>query len=201
MGKLARPSLASEHGTHGGAVVLSKNQLQISSHAPGTAGDHIKLIGDEIVLSVLQLRKGAVMLGAVYLDDKIGPTHPRNHIKLAAIAKLALAASVPFLSFGDWNCEPQELCESGFVNASGASIMTADTPLTCTIGSGRLLDYLVLCDRARALVQTFDVDLQANWKPHLGFRLHIHTRPAEIKVRMLTSWPTLSIHTDTSDAK
>ena len=58
-----------------------------------------------------------------------------------------------------------------------------DMEITCTSGSGAMLDYLLVSPQAQHLVAGFSQLETAPWRPHSGFHPALHGRPPGLLVR------------------
>ena len=89
----------------------------------------------------------SLTLYVVYLTDSIGMKGV-NLTKTQQIMHSLSVVSGPVALIGDFNMPPDELLESGafFAGSSGHHLQAVvpDVPFTCSQGSGRILDYMLV---------------------------------------------------------
>eukprot|EP00959_Pyramimonas_sp_CCMP1952_P447584 9371868-Pyramimonas_sp.AAC.1 len=73
---------------------------------------------------------------------------------------------------------PKELASTGWLAlVNGAIITPTNTEYTCTLGSGRMLDYMVVSQHAVPWVESLLADFQAveeAGKAHYGLKLQLN---------------------------
>lgn len=57
--------------------------------------------------------------------------------------------------------------------------------MTCTQGSGAILDYMVHSASATPLFTEFELDTKVPWAPHYGFRFTLARKPSRIFARIM----------------
>ena len=78
----------------------------------------------------------------------------------------------PWTMLGDFNCTPADMGSSTWPTATGARIAApTDADVTCTSGSGRVIDYMMYSDSAGPFIRGLEVVRQVPWGPRLGLRL------------------------------
>ena len=119
----------------------------------------------------------------MYLDKGIGPTG-RNLIKLAELQTFLLKTSRHFVILADWNFEPHQLAELDWLSSiQGEIIMLSELQITCSSGSGRMLDFAVISKGFVPIVRGFRGDLTTPWKPHTSICLDIAAKPRSVMAR------------------
>ena len=86
---------------------------------------------------------------------------------------LCLGFDGPWIAMGDWNMEPTELAQAGWVDLLGGKVVAPDT-VTCACGAGSLINYFVVSAAIAHLVQQVQVIDESPTTPHWPVRL---TRP------------------------
>ena len=84
-----------------------------------------------------------------------------NQWLLEALAAFCLALDGPWIVMGDWNMEPAELAQAGWLDVVGGKVFSTTT-VTCAGGAGSLIDYFVVSVTMAHLVQ------QVHQQPHIG---------------------------------
>ena len=150
LGWAARASHARQkhNGTSGGVVIFWKVNLQVwpvFKCERQTAEDpHCLDQGLDWVFRRWHLKQLTIAIGGAYFEcsDSIGGT---NAQRLLEIENFVARCRLPFVIFADWNMDPNELEQSGWLTRFGGMIrLPRDCDITCTSGRGRIIDF-VLC--------------------------------------------------------
>lgn len=82
---------------------------------------------------------------------------------------------MPYVWYLDANATPEELEASGLLDGLKDHTILRPTGAdhTCTIGSRRLIDYVVIPTAIRDDIVSFKVDKARPWKPHYGLELEV----------------------------
>jgi len=76
-----------------------------------------------------------------------------NMAKLSNLGAILKTVQAPWIVAGDWNCTPQQLAKTGWLELVDGEVVTAyNTDYTCTLGVGRMIDFVVVSHRARHLL-------------------------------------------------
>ena len=187
-GTPAIPTGRSATGTAGGAMLVYKSHLAVGPYAlEQMQGDFDPMngYGHDWVAMNLCLKGQRVTLIAVYRTAGIGFSGVNVH-KLGQITRFVNTCPWPVWMIGDWNMEPWELKESGFLGGfkcRTVGVALPDVTFTCTQGQARLLDYVVMDTR---LSETFPGLTQAPdtpWRPHVGIDFVVKGAPRQHCVR------------------
>ena len=82
---------------------------------------------------------------------------------LEALAAFCLGFNGPWIAMGDWNMEPSELAQTGWVSLVGGKVFAG--------GAGSLIDYFVVSAAIAHLVQQVKVIDESPQTPHWPVRL------------------------------
>ena len=79
----------------------------------------------------------------------------------------------PWCLLGDWNVEPHELRDVGFLEKLGWALIwtPSDTRSTCTLSPFRLLDYAVISLSFQVLSRSMTAAHDVPWHTHLGLEI------------------------------
>ena len=64
-------------------------------------------------------------------------------------------------------------------------MVTPPTSATCSVGPGRMLDYMVVGRGMEDLLEDVKVDLDGKWKTHIGYIIQFKDKPHKVKVDKL----------------
>ena len=121
-----------------------------------------------------------------YLKDGVG----MNSENLALVADMVawiLATGLPWFIAADWNMTPTELIQSAALRELHAEVIVPmQCELTCSMGKGRMLDY-VLTSRSLAPLIRVHPEYLAPVKPHTAIRVEIDLEPLSDKIRVLST--------------
>ncbi|CAK0829203.1 unnamed protein product, partial [Prorocentrum cordatum] len=130
----------------------------------------------DMVAMQLRAQGQSLLIVGVYMTSSIGPK--ANAPKLANVGTLVSTVQGPWLAIGDWNMTPKELAGTGWLGlVNGSVIVPSNTDYTCTLGSGRMLDYIVASPHALPWVESLSADFQAvegAGKAHYGLQLSLN---------------------------
>ena len=124
-------------GPSAGTTVMARRHIGLS-HPPSGPLDG----GGRVQLQqVSAVCKGGLHLGSIYLTDLIGPSAPPNLAVLDTLAAALALVKGPWLIGGDFNCTPEELAQTGFLDLVQG---VAHYPDDATCGA-KTYDYFVVC--------------------------------------------------------
>ena len=89
---------------------------------------------------------------------------------LEVLAACVLCFDWPWIAVGDWNMEPHELSQAGWLNTVNGKII-ATLAATCAGGTETVLDYFVVSEAMAHLVQQVEVVDNSPTTPHWPVRL------------------------------
>ena len=166
--------------------MLSKKHLHFSSmQVRGAAGERTmeEMTGPDWAGVLLKLRGVTVLYTASYLTSGIG-AGGTNVKKLASMMKKILELGLPFIIMADWNMQPDELRETGFLQQTGGEVIVPQG-VRSTCNSGRLLEFAVVRTRLRPMVKSLKPMLHLPWSTHVGLRMQLSRAPRQAMVRQL----------------
>ena len=108
--------------------------------------------------------KRGVTLVTVYLEPGLRASG-LNLWLLEVLAACILCFDGPWIAMGDWNMEPQELAQAGWLDTVNGKV-AATSAATCAGGAGAVLDYFVLSEAMAHLVQQVKVVVNSPTTPH-----------------------------------
>ena len=113
-----------------------------------------------------------VTLVTVYLEPGMRASG-LNLWLLEVLAACILCFDGPWIAMGDWNLEPQDLSQAGWLNAVNGKVLASSTS-TCAGGEGSVLDYFVVSEAVAHLVQQVEVIDISPTTPHWPVRLTLN---------------------------
>ena len=138
---------------------------------------------DRVVQANIDLRGGLrIALLAVYLQDGVGIMGNRD--LLSEIGR-SIGDTRLWIAAGDWNCEPQDLLESGWLDMVKGTIVEQEHDCTYTNGSARELDFFVVSEELAPALRGTGFDLAAGWRPHAAVCAQLMKRPRALVARQL----------------
>ena len=102
--------------------------------------------------------------------------------RLAAIVAFLAHITFPWYLMGDWNVEPHELRDAGFLHQLGGALiwtLPSGTRSTCGLPPFRLLDYAVISPSFQVLARSMTAIHDLPWHAHLGLEITL-TREAKV---------------------
>lgn len=136
----------SQHGTHGGEMILAKRRLHatpvdhgiVASASLGHSTDTLRWAA-----CFLRLRHVTILLVELYLWTGVGLTADENLLVLHQVAMLTQLVNCPVIVAGDWQCPPEELVALGWPSRTRLSVCRpTNVDWTCTNGIGSLITSL-----------------------------------------------------------
>ena len=113
--------------------------------------------------------KGGVTLVTVHLEPGMRASG-LNLWLLEVLAACSLCFDGSWIAMGDWNMEPHELSQAGWLNTVCGKVF-ATSAVTCAGGAGAVLDYFVVSEAMAHLVQQAEVVHNSPTTPHWPVRL------------------------------
>ncbi|CAK0788137.1 unnamed protein product [Prorocentrum cordatum] len=141
-------------GVTGGELVAVRAHLQATTFDHWRGAKGAALCGFAPV--VLRAAAGNIVVVALYLRPALG-FGKRNRGTLVALGAPLATQKAPWIVLGDWNHEPRQLAQSGWVAKLGGAVALPDVATTCDKGQGRLLDYGLAKDGHQHLFSLKDV--------------------------------------------
>jgi ribonuclease HI len=169
----APPTGRSDNGTAGGVWVAASSHL--SSFSLWQQQKQVAFRKSDRQWSCHMVRAAGsnILFIAVYLEPGLA-AEQGNLDTLADIADTLRTTKCSFVIGGDWNRTPEQLATTGWPHFVGGSIVTAGDDHTCTAGSMRQIDFLVVAAPLSHDVAA-ELDLASPWSPHLGLKILIRT--------------------------
>ena len=108
-----------------------------------------------------------------------------NQVKMAQKLKFTHSIRTPFVVAADFNMEPDQLWETGWVQSLGqkANIVVPEVEHTCTTGRARTIDFGVMPDSLQPFWRGITPELSSPCKPHIGTCLHFTATPTQVRMR------------------
>ena len=177
----ATPTVA--RGSHGGEMFLAHSAIPCTPIDPQILKQISSTIESPMSFAACEYRmQGLTMIFIVsYLNCGEGLSS-RNWLIIQQIAMLIRLYNVPFYWWGDHNCPPQELADSGLLAYIQGTIKL---PLNCTStskGSG-IIDYAIYSPCIQPLVGDL-VKVPAPFTPHYAFDQCFHVFDKNMTVNM-----------------
>ena len=84
-----------------------------------------------------------------------GNAQAANQVKMAQILEFTHSIRTPFAIAADFNLEPDQLWETGWVQSLGqkANIVVPEVVHTCSAGRGRVIDFAVISDSVQPFLE------------------------------------------------
>ena len=141
----------------------------------------------DITVMPWKLKRVPLLLIGIYLDASIG-LRGNNMRKLCTLASIVKDHAGPWIAVGDWDNEPWQLEQDGWLEKLGAQTrVPCNSGHTCTIGRGRLIDYVVCSHSATGLIQRVSIDDEAAGA-HYGVTVDLRCN-AELAMRQVLNLP------------
>ena len=164
-----------------GIFVRAHVATTMVSAAGGVTGDFEIMRSWAVAVHVHAGLPGGFIVGSAYMESvNEGDFNTANIQKLMRIAECMRYFSAPFLFAGDWNAEPNQLEESGWMQVMPAAAITPTGSGTCrsaTTGTYRTIDYwLTSPDFVKACSNPRVLD---EWtpRPHYPVRVDVADKP------------------------
>ncbi|CAK0907611.1 unnamed protein product [Prorocentrum cordatum] len=114
----------------------------------------------------------SVLVVGIYLTSSLG-VKGENQMKLARLAAPVRGHDGPWVAAGDWNAEPSEIKQAGWLKVlGGVARAPEDVQYTCTRSTARMLDYAICSESFQRMIARVVSD-QAGPGDHYGVRIHI----------------------------
>ena len=103
---------------------------------------------------------------------------------MAQILEFTHSIRTPFAIAADFNMEPDQLWETGWVQSLGQrQYCRAGSGDTCTTGRGQVIDFGVISDSVRPFWRGITPEYNSPCKPHIGICLQFTATPTQVRVR------------------
>jgi hypothetical protein len=160
----------SKKGFSGGEWILVKRSVSVAhdryhpQEAHGWASCTLRVKGFDFLLVSL------------YLESGQDPFSDTNAAKLDNLGRFLKVVSLPYMVVGDWNCTPEQLAETSWLNfVKGSVVAPNNVDYTCRQGQGSLIDYVVCSTALRCMIKV-EADLNGPWTPPLWAAYHCQCR-------------------------
>lgn len=144
-----------------------------------TQGLHQK--GRFTVRRVGAICRGGLHLGSTYLTSAVGVGAKCNLDHLQTMAHTLNILIGPWCVGGDWNCTPEQLAATGWLNLV-KGVVHAPAAQTC---NGKVYDFFVVSQSFSHAVVSIHTIGDAGFTPHSPVRLLIRDRPRQLMIRQL----------------
>ena len=173
------PALGTEKGgSSSGTMIMWKKHLCCQGLDLGT---EIERQGRG-TFAKLRLKGATILIAALYLHVH-DPADELNPPLLEEVARVFELQGLPWVTYADWNMEPEELIEQGWLHRTGGRVLAQpNLPSTCAAGQGRrTIDYIVASKWASHLLVGRGSEA-APWGPHVPILAEMATRPRAVLV-------------------
>ena len=179
----AIPTLRSDEGTHGGALIAPSNHLCLAP-MPVNKKNEVTSQGHDWICIPIRTKGVTFLYVVAYLTPSIGATGV-NVVKLQELLNFLLKDGRPFVIAADWNMTPAELngAKDWLTKLNAGILIPKDVVSTCN--SGRLIDYVVVRNDFRDAVLRLEPEDNVPWRTHMSLRIIIAHSPRSILVRTL----------------
>ena len=156
---------------HISSSVPTESMLEESAVlAPGGAEHPLHYLRSRILArNIHAMLKRDVPLVTVYFEPGMRAS-VLNLWLLEVLAACILCFDGPWIAMGDWNLEPRDLSQAGWLDTVNDKVF-APLAATCAGGVGAVLDYLVASEAMAHLVQQVEVVDNSPATPHWPVRL------------------------------
>ena len=179
-GLLVTPAVDTEqNGVSAGVAVAARSHFGMASHgcaAEGPACSRGRTAGGHVSIAC----KGGMHFISLYMWCSEGLTQ-RNLDLLQYAAQLLAAVHGPWVVAADFNCEPNILQDSGWLDLVSGVIVK---PGRATCGR-RTYDYFVVARGLQHAVRGVAVVTDAGFHPHSPVRLYLRGKPRQLLARTL----------------
>ena len=143
------------------------------------------------MVTVLHLHEYTFAYIVIHMQTGLG-FEGYNAEVLARVRLVIALLNLPFLLIGDMQNPPQDLEDIGWPKSLKAQIVVpSNVDYTCTMGSKRVNDYVVISDALRPLVESCVATRVVPWKPHFMLTLVLKVALKQVRVRVLKLAPPL----------
>ena len=166
----------------GGTAILIQNQFQLGRLAAtaNNQSNHFRT-GDGSTVVPVQFHQITILMFAIYMETSIGMVGP-NLQRLASTAATLTALGLQYIGMGDFNATPEQLAATGIQHQTqGCIISPVDAAATCTQGQGRVIDYMLVSRRVMSLLSPLTLDMDTDWKPHVGLQVCVTCDASKLK--------------------
>lgn len=173
-------SAKSDSGTHGGTMLLHKPWLQSAIPAAAEGAKGQRLPEGDVAWKHFRIKGLHLIVASAYFEDGVG-LQGSNLKKIHRLEELRGGGHNHLIVLGDFNVKPAEWHCTHYLNLLNCSIVTAGDEGTCKTRSGySLIDYALVDNDIRGLVESFEQVGEVPWKPHVGLIMKINRRPEQI---------------------
>ena len=168
-------------GKSAGVAVATRNHIGMAEAEPARLTQDLHQRGRFSIRRVGAICRGGLHLGSTYLTSGIGVEAKCNLDHLQGMAHTLNCLVGPWCVGGDWNCTPEELTATGWLQLVKGAVHAPIAP-TC---NGKVYDFFVVSQSfSHAVVSTHTVG-DAGLTPHSPVRLLIKDKPRQLMVRQL----------------
>ena len=170
----ARDSAKAEKGTSGGVGIATPlcHNATVRDATSRMQDGLPRMWGDDWQIVILHRRGVDFAYATIYME--CGGATARNKRRALELGAALRALGLPFAVAGDWNGTPADVDAWGYSDLIGGTTMVPEgATMTCTAGSGRLIDFWIVSDRARLLLQRPRLVPGTPWKTHSGIAVDL----------------------------
>ena len=170
------PSKRTTDGTHGGELIAYGRYLSVAAISPDIIHSLTEGMSQvRFAAFHLRLKHTSTIVFTVYLWDSQG-WPAENHTIMQHIRSISDIFDVPIVIVGDFNMLSTEFNDSCWRAHLKASLVLPPTPTTLSKTSDRLIDYIVVSDSIRHIIEDVTAVQDTPWRHH-GIAFKINARP------------------------
>ena len=127
-------------GKSAGTAIATRSYIGMSTSQAVSASQHLHPRGHFAMRRVAAMGKGGIHCGSMYCFSEVGKggIKAKSNLDLLDSAAFTIQSLVgPWLVGGDWNCTPEELAATGWLEKVGGVVHAPGTP-TC---NGSVYDF------------------------------------------------------------
>ena len=178
---------AAEGGRSAGVAVAVRGHMGLGKPLAEAVGGRPEVMPRLAIHHWSAVCRGGVGLGACYLVAGCGVTNSRNQSILQEAANQIRSWQGPWILGGDFNCSPEELTATGWLNLVDG-VIHATKEATCL---RRTLDYFVVARNFSHAVASVNLVGDSACTPHAAVRLYLKAGARADTVRELRTIPKL----------
>ena len=166
-------------GKSAGTAVATRTHIGMSLPSAVQATSHLHAKGRFSMKRISAITKGGLHSGSIYLKDGVGVRSKVNIELLDAVAHTLDNITGPWIIGGDWNCSPEDLAATGWVQRVGGVIKAPAGP-TC---NDNTYDFFVVSKSIADDVNSVHLIGDAGLSPHHPVRLIMRGIMRNVMVR------------------
>ena len=169
---------------HGGEFVACRKQIY-SDKIPKEVFDAIERHTNaplRFAARTVRFKHLTIIVASIYLWCGEGLSE-RNTNLIQQLEILTNTLGLPLICYGDFNIDSKTLAESGFLDKLNVQVLAPDSSTIAS--SDSIIDYVLISRSISGIVKSLKIDSAVAFAPHFGRDLVCHTRPLEVKGKVL----------------